>query len=129
MVSDLTDRTHGNATGLRPVDAITRRLYNKIDQNTTPINYLVGAQLEIARPPLILESDREALSACMMTVGLTPYSEQKIMRIKNTLDLEAVDISTAYASELEDRSDLRIIKPARELALGDDGYFIKFAND
>jgi hypothetical protein len=128
MVSDPTDLTHGNATGLGPVDVITRRLFNKIDQNTTTINYLVGAQLEIAKTPLILENDRDALTACMMTVGLTPYSEQKIMRIKNTLELEEIDISPAYASELADRSDLEIIKPARCLSLGDDGYFIKFAN-
>ena len=77
MVSDLTDLTHGNATGLGPVDVITRRLYNKIDQNTTTINYLVGAQLEIAKTPLILESDRDALTVCMMSVGLVPYSNRK----------------------------------------------------
>jgi len=126
MVSDLTDLTNGNATGLGPADAITRRLYNKIDHNTTTINYLVGAQLEIAKTPLILENDRDALTACMMTVGLIPYAEQKIMRVKNTLYLDEVDISQAYASELADRNDLEIIKPARPLRLEGDGYFSKF---
>jgi hypothetical protein len=129
MVSDLTDLTHGNATGLGPVDVITRRLYNKIDQNTTTINYLVGAQLEIAKTPLVLENDCEALTACMMSVGLVPYSEQKIMRVKNTLELEEIDISQAYAPELTDRSDLEIVKSSRPLRVNKDGYFIKFENE
>lgn len=108
------------------MDVITRKLYDKIDYATTAINYIVGAQLEIAKMPLIMENDRDALTVCMMTVGLTPYAEQKIMRIKNTLCLDEVDISQAYAPELAGRSDLEIIKPARPLRLGKDGYFQRF---
>jgi hypothetical protein len=126
MISDLTDLTNGNATGLGPADVITRRLYEKIDHKTTTINYVVGAQLEIAKTPLIMENDRDALRVCMMTVGLAPYAEQKIMRIKNTLYLDEVDISQAYASELAGRNDLEIIKAARPLRLDKDGYFFKF---
>jgi hypothetical protein len=126
MVSDLTELTHGNATGLGPADVITRRLYEKINHTATTINYVVGAQLEIAKTPLIMENDRDALTVCMMTVGLTPYAEQKIMRVKNTLYLDEVDISQAYASELASRTDLEIIKPARLLRLEGDGYFSKF---
>jgi Lactate racemase N-terminal domain len=126
MVSDLTDLTHGNATGLGPVDVITRRLYEKIDHATTTINYIVGAQLEIAKTPLIMENDRDALTACMMTVGLTPYADQKIMRIKNTLYLDELDVSLAYAQELAVRDDLEIIKSARPLGLEKDGNFTRF---
>jgi len=127
MVSDLTELTHGNATGLGPVDVITRRLHDKIDHQATTINYLVGSQLEIAKTPLIMENDREALTACMMTVGMTPYAEQKIMRIKNTLELETVDVSPAYLPEMRDRRDLEIITPAHPLRMGADGYFARFA--
>lgn len=125
-VSDLTELTHGNATGLGPADVITRRLYDKIDHQTTTINYIVGAQLEIAKTPMIMENDRDALSVCMMTVGLIPYSEQKIIRIKNTQYLDEVDISQAYMPELAGRADLEIITPARPLKMDKDGYFIKF---
>ena len=127
MVSDLTDLTHGNATGLGPVDVITKRLYDKIDYNTTAINYIVGAQLEIAKMPLIMKNDREALTLCMMTVGLTPYADQKIMRIKNTLFLDEVDVSQAYAQELMNRNDLEVITPARPLRIEKNGYFAKFS--
>jgi hypothetical protein len=126
MVSDLTALTHGNATGLGPADVITRRLYNKIDHKTTTINYIVGSQLEIAKTPLIMENDRDALAVCMMTVGLTPYAEQKIMRVKNTLELEEVDVSKAYFRELAGRGDLEITIPARPLRLDQEGYFARF---
>jgi len=126
MVSDLTDATKGNAAGLSTADVITRRLFDKMDYETTAINNIVSAQLEVAKTPLIMENDRDALTVCMMTVGLTPYAEQKIMRIKNTLYLNEVDVSLAYAPALEDRSDLEIIEPARPLVMEKDGYFTKF---
>jgi len=48
------------------------------------------------------------------------------MRIQNTLYLDEVDVSLAYAPELENRSDLEIIKPVRDIKLEQDGYFSKF---
>jgi uncharacterized protein (UPF0335 family) len=126
MVSDLTDATKGNASGVSTADVITRRLFDKIDYQKTAINCIVSAELEVAKTPLIMENDRDALTVCMMTVGLTPYAEQKIMRIKNTLYLDEVDVSLAYAPELKNRSDLEIIAPARALKVEKDGYFSKF---
>ena len=126
MVSDLTENSKGNASGVGTADVITRRLFDKMDYLKTAINNIVSAQLEVAKTPIIMENDRDALTVCMMTVGFTPYAEQKIMRIKNTLYLDEVDISLAYAPELENRSDLEIIAPARVLKLEKDGYFTKF---
>ena len=126
MVSDLTENSKGNASGVSTADVITRRLFDKMDYQKTAINNIVSAQLEVAKTPLIMENDCDALSVCMMTVGLTPYAEQKIMRIKNTLYLDEVDISLAYAPELENPSDLEIIAPAQTLKLEKDGYFTKF---
>ena len=126
MISDLTDLTQGNATGLGPADVITRRLYDKIDHKTTTINYVVGAQLEIAKTPMIMENDRDALRVCMMTVGLIPHADQKIIRIKNTQYLDEVDISETYLPELSGRNDLEIITPARPLKFDSNGYLSKF---
>jgi hypothetical protein len=126
MVSDLTDATKGNASGVGTADVITKRLFSKMDYQKTAINNIVSAQLEIAKTPLIMDNDRDALTVCMMTVGMVPYQEQKIMRIKNTLCLDEVDVSEAYASELADRNDLEIITTARPLKQGNDGYFTKF---
>jgi len=128
MVCDLTETTHGNATGLGPVDVITRRLYRKIDHAATTINYIVGAQPEIAKTPLIMENDRDALRLCMMTVGLTPPAEQKIMRIKNTLCLDEVAVSHAFAPALEGRGDLEVIRPPRALEMDREGNFKRFAD-
>ena len=97
-----------------------------MDYEATSINCIVSGRLEVAKTPLIMENDRDALTVCMMTVGLTPYAEQKIMRIKNTLYLDEVDVSVAYAAELEYRNDLEIVEPARHLVLEKDGYFTRF---
>jgi hypothetical protein len=126
MVSDLTEATKGNASGISTADVITRRLFDKLDYEKTAINCIVSGRIEVAKTPLIMENDRDALTVCMMTVGLIPYAEQKIMRIKNTLYLDEVDISVAYVPEMEGRSDLEIVKPARTLVIEKDGYFTRF---
>jgi hypothetical protein len=129
MVSDLTDATRGNASGIGTADVITRRLFDRMDYQKTAINNIVSAQLEVSKTPLIMENDRDALTVCMMTVGLVPYPEQKIMRIKNTLYLDEVDISVAYLPELKGRKDLEVVLPARPLQLEKDGYFTRFLDD
>jgi len=75
-----------------------------------------------------MENDRDALRLCMMTVGLTPPAEQKIMRIKNTLCLDEVDVSQAYAPALEGRGDLHVIRPPRVLEMDREGNFKRFAD-
>ncbi len=126
MVSDLTDETKGNASGVGIADVITRRLYAKMDYQKTAINNIVSAQLEGAKTPLIMANDRDALRVCMMSVGLTPYDRQRIIRIKNTLYLDEVDVSVAYQPELENRGDLEIVIPARALKMHANGYFARF---
>lgn len=73
-----------------------------------------------------MENDRDALSVCMMTVGLVPHAEPKLIRIKNNQYLDEVDISVAYLPELSERDDLEIITTARPLNIDKDGYFVKF---
>lgn len=62
----LQNNVLGNASGVGTADVITRRLYDKIDHETTNINNIVSAQLEIAKTPLIMENDRDALTVCIL---------------------------------------------------------------
>jgi hypothetical protein len=109
VVCNLTKNTDGNADGIGLADFVTRRLVDKIDMEALKVNAIAGAEPEHARIPMSLANDREALAVAIESVGLIPREELKLIRIKNTMHLAQVDVSTAYKDELAYRNDLEII--------------------
>lgn len=109
VVCDLTQKTGGNADGIGIADFVTRRLVDKIDFRALYVNALAGGEPEHAKIPLTLANDREALQAAIDSVGLIQKETLRIIRIRSTLKLSVVDVSTAYQPEISERSDLEII--------------------
>jgi hypothetical protein len=109
FVRDLTDQSKGNAIGIGLADITTGRLVDKIDYHATYINAITGISLEKAAIPMYFESDREAIEIALSSFGLVSPDKCKIVRIKNTLELENIEVSEIYAEELAKRSDLEIM--------------------
>jgi hypothetical protein len=119
-VRDLHDDSYGNATGVGLADFVSRRLVNKIDARATYINCLTGLSPESARIPITLDSDREAVDAALGTIGLVKPEEARIVRIKNTLLLEELEVSEALRAEVAQRSNLEVLWGPKELVF--DGH-------
>jgi hypothetical protein len=126
ILSDLTDASEGNAIGFGIADIITRRLADKVDQAATDTNTIVSLCLEMGKTPLVIENDREALRLAMRSVGFVAPAEQKIMRIKNTLRLEEIELSEAYAEDVAGRPDLSVIRGPEPMDFLENGYFKPF---
>jgi hypothetical protein len=126
IVSDMTAGSEGNATGVGLADFITERLYGKIDRHATAINNITGFSPEAARVPIVLKNDREALETAARCTGLVPPAKLKIMRIKNTAQLEAVDVSIAYREQIASRPDVTVTKRERPFDFGEDHYLHPF---
>jgi hypothetical protein len=110
VVCDLTRHTEGNADGVGIADFVTRRLVDKIDMQALKINAITGAEPEHARIPMALDNDRQAVEVAIQSVGMVAPEDLKLMRIKNTMQLAEVDISSGYKNELLKRADLEIIR-------------------
>ena len=54
-------------------------------------------------------TDRDAIDVALGCVGLVSAAKSKIVRIKNTLRLDILEVSEAYAEMLQKRPDLEII--------------------
>jgi hypothetical protein len=91
------------------------------------INCVTGAHPEAAVTPVYYETDREAIDAALMTVGLKPPVESRIVRIKNTLQLEEVIVSETCRSEFEGRSDVEILGSGNELGFDPTGNLLPFS--
>jgi hypothetical protein len=115
-VRDLHDDSYGNATGVGLADFVSRRLAAKIDPRATYINCLTGLSPESARIPMTFDTDREAVEAALGTIGLVPPEAARIVRIKNTLLLEEMDVSEALLPEVRQRAGLEVLWGPKPLA-------------
>jgi hypothetical protein len=109
FVRDLTDRSKGNATGIGLADVTTQRLVDKIDYAATYKNCITGVSPEKAAVPMHFGTDRDAIDVALGCIGLIPSVNSKIVRIKNTLRLDILEVSEAYAETFQISPDLEII--------------------
>ena len=108
VILGLTPETHGNANGIGMADLTTRRVVNAIDYKATYTNVLTTRLWAAGRLPVILETDREAIEAA---VGQTPPAQIRLVRIKNTLHLEELEISEALVAEAAQKG-LTVVRQA-----------------
>jgi hypothetical protein len=125
VVCDLTAKTEGNADGVGCADFITERLAKKIDLNALYVNAIAGSEPEHARIPMQLPSDGKAIDAAMGSVGLIPVNRLKVIRIKNTQQLDVVEVSKAYRNEITSRN-LELLDEFGEMAFDADGNLPAF---
>jgi hypothetical protein len=123
-VRDLTDNSNGNATGIGLADLTTQRLVNKINYQAMYMNCMTGISIEKAAVPMHFETDQEVMKVGLGSVGLTPPEKSKIVRIKNTLLVDEVEVSEVYGEELEKRSDLEILEGPKPMAFDRQGNLL-----
>ena len=110
FVGDLTPSSGGNAIGIGFADVTTKRLVDKIDRESTYMNCITAISLEKAAIPMHFETDRECIRVALGSVGLIPPKRSRIVRIKNTLQLDEVEVSEIYKDEIPNRPDLEILE-------------------
>jgi hypothetical protein len=107
-VRDLTEPSAGNALGVGLADVIHERVFRKIDFSKTYINVRTSLNPPMARTPMHLPNDREALGFALGALGSPDESEQRIAWIRNTLDLNRVAVSAPLAREALELSGWRL---------------------
>jgi hypothetical protein len=108
-VRDMHDDSYGNAMGVGLADFVSRRLVDKIDPRATYINGLTGLSPESTRVPVTFDTDREAVEAALGTIGLVKPAEARVVRIRNTLLLEELEVSEALLPEVTSRNTIEML--------------------
>ena len=99
VLRDLSAKTGGNAIGLGLADYVHRRVVGRIDADMTALNCITAVAPEKARVPIVLASDRRALEAALLSIGLWDTASVRMAWIINTADLRRLAISPALAAE------------------------------
>ena len=119
VVLDLTEETHGNAIGIGLADITTQRLVSKIDYQAMFVNALTGGHPLPGKIPIFLPSDRDAIAAAFHISGPIDPASAKVVRIKNTQELEELWISERLyemvQADPELQKKLEIISEPREM--------------
>jgi hypothetical protein len=124
FVRGITEVSHHNACGLSAADITTRRVMNDIDLDVTWTNVVTATMLNGAKLPMYVNSDKEAIRVCIRTCNNIDFSNARIVRIKNTAEMEDILMSEAYLKELEGREDIEIIGEPFDMEFDDEGNLV-----
>ncbi len=109
IIEDLTEGAHGNAIGFGMADFILRNAYEKVDLDITYTNGMASGNPEGARIPVIAETEEEALRAAIQTAHQTDINDPKVVKIKDTLHLSEIEISSNMLELCTDDKEFRIV--------------------
>jgi len=101
---DLTDESHGNATGIGMLDLITDRLRGKVDWEATAMNCITSGFLAGAKQPLSQRTDRDLLQ---LLTGLFD-GPPRLVLANDTAHLSRLQLSEALYEEASAHTQLTV---------------------
>jgi hypothetical protein len=116
FVRGLSERTHGNATGIGLADFTTTRLVQGMNYKATVINVMTAGYPDGANVPVHFETDREVIESALKIIGMRPPHEARVMRIRNTLCLEELEVSEACLGEPRGPTPFSVVGAPHELS-------------
>jgi len=105
-VLGLSDAAAGNAYGIGLADFTVKKLVDSIDYEATYTNMLTTNYLERVKIPYIAADENSAVEAALKTCSLNRIENARIIRIKNTLDMENIQVSPSVFEEIKDKVEV-----------------------
>ena len=115
VLLDLTDATHGNATGVGMADVITRRLLERIDFGVTYANVITSTRLDGGAIPVVMETPPDAVRLAVKTLHRVKPEDARIVRIRDTLSLEELFVSEPMLAEVRAHPDMEVLDAPAEM--------------
>ena len=97
----LTENSDGNASGFGLADISIRKVFESMSFEKTYPNSLTARTVNGCRIPMIMENDFDAVRAGVKTAPAVDYDAIRMVRIRNTLRLEEMEISEALLAEAQ----------------------------
>ncbi|WP_110927766.1 nickel pincer cofactor-dependent isomerase, group 22 [Bacillus massiliglaciei] len=121
VVLDLTHETEGNANGVGTADFTTQRLVDKMDREATYANGLTSTVCAPTKIATTLANDQEAIKAAIKTCNILDFTEVKLVRIKNTLEIAEIEVSEALYNYVKDHPQLEAVTEPAEWNFDENG--------
>jgi len=105
-VLDLSEASHGNATGMGMADLITERLRAKVDYHVTYMNCRTSGVYLLGRTPMVLENDKEVVDVALN--NMPDAAAAKVARIANTSQLKSFWVSQACLEDVKLKQNVSV---------------------
>lgn len=120
-VLDLTEETHGNCNGIGLADVTTKRLVDKINVDVTYPNVVTSTVLNTAKIPIFTHSDKTCIQIALRTCNYIDRENPRIVRIRDTKNLEEIYISEGMLEEARSNKNIEILEEPKEWNFNDEG--------
>ncbi len=114
VVLGLTEATHHNANGIGMADITTRRIVEDMDMDETYPNAVTSTVLEVVKIPFVTENDRTAVKLGVRTCNEIDKENPRVIRIRDTMHVEEIQISEALLDEARENPAIEIIGEPEE---------------
>ena len=115
VLLDLTDATHGNASGIGLANVTTARAVRKIDFAATYTNAITATTFGLKRSviPIVMADDRRALEVAVRCCGAPPDCEPTFVFARNTLTVEHLWMSPNLRPQIDAHPRLQVVGETR----------------
>ncbi len=124
-VLDVTEVSHGNTSGTGMADLCTRRILEKMDEEAAYANCITCKEFKYAYLPMIMDNDKLAIQCGIRTCVDIDEANPRIIRIRDTLSMEHIEVSEAYLEEARANPDITILSEPYEMAFDSMGNLDK----
>ncbi len=108
----LTPSSQGNAAGIGVADFISLDMARSIDLRATYTNSLTSSSPLGSKLPVVMNNDRETIAIATLTCNRKKTDEALIVRIRNTLNLDIIQVSESYCGFIQNHSKLKVLSKA-----------------
>lgn len=122
-ILDITKESHGGANGLGLSDYTTERVFHKFDFEQTYANSLTTTVTSTAKIPIVLKNDKQAIQACIKCSNRADKENITMVRIKNTISVEEIEISENLKSYAMEHPQLEVLSEPYTWCFNEDGNF------
>lgn len=123
-VLDLSEKSHGNATGIGLADFTTKKLVSKIDFNATYSNCLTSTFVLRSAIPMHFSTEKELLQKALFSLRYIPLDKLSLIIIPNTLDITKLYISESLIPQLKENKNIEILQKSLEILFDKKGNFL-----
>lgn len=122
-VRSLTPPSHGNALGVGLADFVHKDVIESVNLDDMYVNIASSGETVRANLPFIVPTDATVFHLAVSTTGVPNPQDQRIVWIKNTLELDRIWVSEPVLEELDGRDNIEIGEQ-RPLSFDEDGTLV-----
>lgn len=124
IVSELSDESDGNATGMGRFDIGTRKFFEKVSFDHTYPNAITDQSFAAYKVPMIVDSDEESLHTGIAVALGIDQQRPRIVIVKNSLEVESILASESMIPEVEQTPGMRVEGDPFELTFDKTGNLL-----